>query len=151
MSKNNARFTGKKIASAGFVELSPGVYGKRDSRSEADNTKPQANKLERTAEEGLACKSGFKKGGKKTNSTGYYYQLLVISFRTRPIDASNGCSKYIEDALVVEGILPDDNIFFCPRPPILHQILDTPPEEHKTIVLVFRYDQNNERGNKKSQ
>ena len=93
MSKKNARFTGEKIASAGFVELSPGVYGKRDAGSEANNTKPQTNKLERTVEEGLRARVGSKKAEKEqiaqATTTSYWSSPSGLDPSTHLTDVQN--------------------------------------------------------------
>jgi len=144
MGKGNAGFTREKITGAGYTEISPGVWGQRAANSAPSPGPTQADKLERNPAEKPSGKTRAKKGGKKENTTGYYYQLVIVSYRARPIDASNGCPKYIEDAIVNQGLIPDDNIFFCPRPPIFHQILDIKPDKQRTEVFLFKIKQINE-------
>lgn len=140
----NGKFQRKDISSAGFVKHPDGVYRKGPPNRPRDNTKPQANKLERSPKKRTKSNNGTKKGGKEINSTGYVYQLIILSYRSRPIDASNCCPKYIEDTLVNEGFMEDDNIFFCPKAPIVHQIIGVPAEENRTEVFLFKMKKSND-------
>ena len=137
---NNGKFTRERIVGAGFVEVSPGVFGKRDASGQVGDTRPSSPRMERDPKKKPARKTRSKKGGKVSNSEGIQYQLLILSYRARPIDAGNGCCKYIEDAFVEKGIIPDDNVFICPRPPIFHQIIGLPPSEHRTEAYLFRIE-----------
>jgi len=139
MSKSSGRPTRKTITNSGYTEVSPGVWSKGGADRSLPNKRPQAKKLERSPKSRAKGNNGGKEKGKKANSTGFVYQLVLVSYRSRPIDASNCCPKYIEDAIVDEGLMPDDTIFYCPRPPITHQILVPAKEMKKTEVFLFRY------------
>ena len=139
MAKKNGRLNRKSITNSGYSEISPGVCSKGGADRSLRNKRPQAKKLERSPKSGAKKDGGSKRKGKKSNSTGFIYQLVIVSYRSRPLDASNCCGKYVEDAVVGKGLMPDDTIFFCPRPPITHQILVPAKEMKKTEVFLFRY------------
>jgi hypothetical protein len=136
--KKNGGLSRKTISNSGFYEHSPGMWKKRDANSPPKHSTSQAEKLERDIGEGDKREHRAKEKGKKVNSTGYVYQLVVVSYRSRPIDASNCCPKYVEDALVDAGFIPDDNIFFCPTAPICHQIIGIKEIDHRTEVFLFK-------------
>lgn len=133
----HAKLTREGIAQAGFVETSPGVFGKPGSQahSPSGNPRPSNAKHQRGAEKKPEGKAGAKGRGKTINPKGVRYQLVILSHRPRAIDPASGFFKFIEDALVGAGALPDDSIWFCDQPILLQKIV--PEKEQKTEVYLF--------------
>lgn len=94
--------------------------------------------MERSAKIRAEKATRAKEAGERNHIKGDIYQLVIISHRSRPIDASNCCAKYIEDAIVGEGLMPDDSIIYCPRPPIVLQITGVKRNAQKTEVFLFK-------------
>lgn len=64
------------------------------------------------------------------------YQLVIVSYRSRFIDASNACEKYIEDGFVNAGLLPDDGPEFCHAPRFIQ--IKVKRSEERTEAYLFR-------------
>jgi hypothetical protein len=143
MANNHGGQTRKAIIEAGYIEGPDGTWSKGNPNLPVRNTRPPTIRNERNPKEKSKRKTRPKKKGEKTNPSGIRYQLFIISYRPRPIDALNAVagSKWIEDYLVERGLMPDDSIFFCPRPPIIQQII-VPGKEQKTEVFLFQLNDN---------
>ena len=139
MSKQRGGLSREAITKAGYRANPDGSWSKRDSHMPLRDTRPPPIRDERNPEKKSQGETRPKKKGEKTNPTGIRYQLFIISYRPRPIDALNAVagSKWIEDYLVEKEFMPDDSIFFCPRPPIIQQII-VPGKEQRTEVFLFQ-------------
>ena len=139
--KKHGKLNRKTIVGAGFSEVSPGVWRKGDSHSQSSPRKSHATRVERDPKARAKRPTRIKEKGERENKDGVQYQVFVISYRARPLDGSNCCAKYIEDTFTEKGLIPDDNIFHCPRPPIIKQIIGIPKPEQRTEVFLFRLNE----------
>ena len=139
MSKQRGGLSREAIIKAGYRKNPDGSWSKGDSHLPLRDSGPPPIRDERNPEKTSKGTARPKKKGETTNPTGVRYQLFIISYRPRPIDALNAVagSKWIEDYLVEKGFMPDDSIFFCPRPPIIQQII-VPGKEQRTEVFLFQ-------------
>ena len=144
MPNKNAKLTRKGITEAGFIEVRPGVFEKPESQidSSLQNTKPSASGVERVPKKRTKRKVGSQGKGKTTNKERIRFQLVIISYRPRAIDHGNCIGKYIEDFLVEQGLMPDDNVFYC-EPPIIRQVL-VPEKQQHTEVFLYKINDHNE-------
>ena len=142
MGKQRGGLTREAIIKAGYSKDPDGAWSKGDSHMSFQDPGPPPIRNERNPKEKSKGKTRPKKKGEKTNPGGIRYQLFIISYRSRPIDALNAVagSKWIEDFLVEKGFMPDDSIFFCPHPPIIQQII-VPGTEQKTEVFLFQLNE----------
>ena len=139
MAKQRGGLTRETIIKAGYRANPDGSWSKGASNLPLRDPGPPPIREERNPEKKSIGETRPKNKGEKTNPTGVRYQLFIISYRSRPIDALNAVagSKWNEDYLVEKGFMPDDSIFYCPRPPIIQQII-VPGKEQKTEVFLFQ-------------
>lgn len=133
-----AKLSRKGIAQAGFVEVRPGVFEKPQTQARVPlrDTEPPASRMERVPPERDQGKARDQRKGETRNQSGVRYQLVIISYRPRPIDHGNCIGKYIEDFLVEQELMPDDNVFHC-EPPVIRQVI-VPEKDQRTEVFLYQ-------------
>jgi hypothetical protein len=77
------------------------------------NGSSRGSKLERSSRAKSERASEIKERVKNYSGGGFI--LRFICYRTRRIDLSNLCVKWIEDALVTFGLIPDDSFQIVKR------------------------------------
>ena len=133
---NDKRLSKSQLSKLGFIETSPGIWGKADIRN--DNPKPPAPELEQRARRGPAKKARNQGQRKAEIPRGLRYRLVIHSFRVALIDPSNPYLKVIEDCLTTHGIIPDDGPQFCDQPIFLQTRVMPGDERTKIEVLAYR-------------
>ena len=136
---NGNKFTTAQLRELGFHLQPSGEWSK--DRVQVDDTKPQIAEPERDE-----CSSplaeeedqGPRKGSLR-------FRLIIHSYRTRLIDASNASIKQIEDCLTPAqgrktygiGVFPDDSPEYCDQPLFLQTKVKK--GEEKTEIEVLQY------------
>ena len=129
-------FTREHLKQAGYIEMPDGSWQPRNADLQNGDSKTSVPKLERSVKKVDQSPSRNEEKRKDSCAESTRYQLVVISYRPRLIDSSNGCVKWIEDAVVNAGLMPDDAPQYCAAP-IFHQI-KVPGIEQRTEVYLFK-------------
>ena len=137
---SEGKFTKSQLIELGFHQTDEGIWSKRNIP--ANDTKPQTAELERDE-----CSSPLaKEKDQGPRKESFRFRLVVHSYRTRLIDASNASIKQIEDCLTPAqgrktygiGIFPDDSPEYCDQPLFLQTKVKK--GEEKTEIEVYRYE-----------
>jgi hypothetical protein len=134
--KTGRGFSLEDLRNRGFVEGPDGTWGKGDTCVPSEYSRPPSKVLESNPGNAAKRKDRSKSGGEGDDYEGDRFQLIIVSHRTRFIDASNACVKYVEDCIVKKGLMPDDGPKFCPAPRFIQVKCRT--GEERTDVYLFR-------------
>jgi len=107
------KFTTQHLRERGFEQHADGSFHPRGTPDPSPlAARPPRQKLERDLVQGPESPASAQAGGQGRGR----FQLVVVSYRSRLIDCSNACVKWIEDAIVKTGLMPDDGPQYCPAP-----------------------------------
>ena len=136
MAKHNHGLDEQQLRDKGFVKRADGSWWPRGSSPQGGNSETPSVKLERDPFSASTGKTRAEAAREKEDEDCPRFQLVVVSYRPRLIDSSNGCLKWIEDGIVEAGLMPDDSPQYCGSP-ILFQI-KVPGKEQRTEFYLFK-------------
>ena len=133
--KRSKRFTKSQLDKLRANQTSE--ENRSQNHPEGRNKKSSTKNVEQDADLFLERQIACQKNGKISIQKGIRYRLIIHSYRSRLIDASNAYFKAIEDCLVTLNVFPDDSPEYCDQPLFLQTKVKK--SEEKTVVEVLSY------------
>lgn len=134
--KQSSGFSLDELRRRGFSPDASGAWSKGNPSNQGSNAGPSGGLVEPSPKKRAKRKSRGEGEGKGGGQPSHRFQLVVVSYRTKLIDASNACVKHIEDVIVSRGFMPDDSPKYCPAPRFIQ--IQVPEGEERTEVYLFR-------------